>query len=1143
MKDCVVRAVFAAAVVAGCGSAWAGVTVNDYIKNGLVGHWDGEFNRGVGEQHDSTPGVEWVDLSGKDQTATAVKGNGVFPFWGDNYMNPSNCVDGKSTVASYYTYTPCQELMDAVNAQTGGVTWEYCGKSFYVWGDTSYCGFAGGGRLGARADYRRDTSPLFIRMRSSGETSLGAASNWLKGCVDSVSWGRQKVLTLLQSSAAIGGDKFSSNASFTPGTTATTGGARLGPGEYGGNGDYALYAVRFYSRELSRVEQLYNAAIDRVRYLGEAERTQKFVGTRSDQSVNYGTSSPAYDSTVKVDPGMAQTFSLAGVAAHPFDGEPAYAVNDVTRALYLGADLTKIAGDGSETTEAYDKTVTSIADVTVDKDMFVTWKWRRQYGLKASSGVGGKLVVEGVGGDTASYENWYDASEGATVTVTAVATGDSWAFNGWTGDIEGDPGNPTQTFVMSKGRTIAAEFVRGGKGDGSTYTWTGGSGSWNDAANWGGLGPLEGDHVVIAPDADTEILLAANSPRYLSVTLGTGKGKVTLKLQNWSTALNADVVTVGAKGILKPSASFTDAQESNRVHVVCNDFTLEAGGKIDANGLGYEGRTSNARGYGPGGGRNDRGGAGHGAPGGHGYQAPTSADTQAYGSLERPEEPGSGGGSSGGKANGGGAVFIEATGRVNLYGTVTANGQVGGSSSGSGSGGSVYVLSQVFDGTNLVSATGGYANGSSAGGGGGGRIAIHYDPAAEAAAGLKPTPILRVGSRYFGQSPYPDATSTYWMNFTTESCRADAGTVWLSDASFVDKPFLLSLSGRLYAPGAPDSYHFDELTLPDETKANTTKDGNEILFYDKTIEIDGALMLPKYSHVRFSNCTVRVGSVLVNGGYLDVQGNSTLVVTGDLTIASTGVAQFWSGASNETFGVAHCGQFVDVGGDLKLDDTAILYPRCEGKTGAGPVFRAQNLFVASGAKVNGFTRGYHGLTMTTQYVHGYGPGEGYNRGAAHGGMGGGPTQNTATYGDKKNPTLPGSDCGYTWSSFMGGYGGGIFRIEVARNAVVDGAITMNGQNAYGSEGGGGAGGAVNIRCGGKFAGAGTITANGGTGGSNVSYSGNGGGGRIAISCVHTNDWSGAAEAKAGSSTAAYKFAPTDGTVVWKLCKGLMLLVR
>ena len=42
MKDCVVRAVFAAAVVAGCGSAWAGVTVNDYIKEGLVGHWDGE---------------------------------------------------------------------------------------------------------------------------------------------------------------------------------------------------------------------------------------------------------------------------------------------------------------------------------------------------------------------------------------------------------------------------------------------------------------------------------------------------------------------------------------------------------------------------------------------------------------------------------------------------------------------------------------------------------------------------------------------------------------------------------------------------------------------------------------------------------------------------------------------------------------------------------------------------------------------------------------------------------------------------------------------------------------------------------------------------------------------------------------------
>ncbi len=613
-------------------------------------------------------------------------------------------------------------------------------------------------------------------------------------------------------------------------------------------------------------------------------------------------------------------------------------------------------------------------------------------------------------------------------------------------------------------------------------------------------------------------------------------------MQNWSTAINADTVTIGPKGILKPSAAFTDAQDSNRVHVVCNDFTLEAGGKIKADGLGYQGRTSNARGYGPGGGKADRGGAGHAALGGHGFAAPDLASGQSYGSIEAPEAPGSGGGSSGGCANGGGAVFIEATGRVNLYGTVTANAQPGDTRTGGGSGGSIYIKSGVFYGTNVISATGGYTTYFTTGGGSGGRIAIHYDPSAEAAAGLKPAPILRVGSRYFGQSPYP-ATTTYWRERTMDGCRAESGTIWLSDSSFVDKRLLLDMSGRLFAPDIPDTYHFDELTLRDETTANMAKDGDEILFYDKTIVIDGALTLPKCSHVRFSNCTVRVGSVMVNGGYLDVQGNSTFIVEGDMTIASTGVAQFWSGTSNETFAVARCGQLIDVKGALTLDDKAILYPRCDGKTGAGPVFRVRNLSVASGANISGFTRGYHGLTEVKDYTHGYGPGEGYNRGAAFGGWGGGPSQNTATYDDMTNPTLPGSDCGFTWGGYLGGYGGGILRINVARSARIDGMISMNGQNAYGNEGGGGSGGTVNIRCGGALRGCGVIQSNGGAGGRSVGYSGNGGGGRIAIYCSNTNEWTGTVQALAGSNGYAYKYPATDGTVFWKIPKGLILIVR
>ena len=48
------------------------------------------------------------------------------------------------------------------------------------------------------------------------------------------------------------------------------------------------------------------------------------------------------------------------------------------------------------------------------------------------------------------------------------------------------------------------------------------------------------------------------------------------------------------------------------------------------------------------------------------------------------------------------------------------------------------------------------------------------------------------------------------------------------------------------------------------------------------------------------------------------------------------------------------------------------------------------------------------------------------------------------------------------------------RINVAGSAFIDGMISMNGQNAYAAEGGGGSGGAVNIRCGGALRGCGVI---------------------------------------------------------------------
>ena len=1128
-------------------SASAANTVNDYIKTGLVGHWDGEYNQGFDAAHSSVAGCEWKDLSGQNQHATAVAQSGVYPYWGANYMNPSNMSGNVSSITTYYTYTPGEALQNAVDGKADGLTWQYCGKAFYVYGDTSFCGFKTI-PMGVRPDYRGSTSPLFIRVHGSGESSAGSASYWLKGVVDSFSWGRSSIMDVIQASDAAGENYY--RITFTPGTSATSSsGARLGPGEYGNNGDYALYAVRFYNRRLSRVELLYNSSIDRVRFLGETARTQKYVATESSLYTNYGTSSPAYDTVQKVNAGAAQTFSISGLTTHEFDQQLVRVVSGVERAVYLGATLSRVADNGTENSTEYDETHTTIADVTIDTDAWVTWNWRREFGLKASASTGGKIYINGVEATKyQAYTNWYDAAASESVTVTAVAN-DGWAFNGWTGDIAGSADQAEQTMTMSQGREIACAFVRSGKGDGSTRTWKGGASTtdWFNADNWvDGLAPLEDDHAVISPSSSLEVTLASSTPRYASVTIGGGTGTVTLKMQNWATALNADVITVGAKGVVRPASGFTAVEgvESNRVYITCRDFTLEAGGKLYADELGYSGYTSGSYGYGPGAGQTDRGGAGHGSRGGHGYQFPSASCGKEYGSVEAPEEPGSSSGGNSQSSAGGGAIRIAATGRVNLYGTITANGGVGNGSKGSGSGGSVYITSETFFATNLIQAKGGYANGASSGGGGGGRIAIHYDTAAQAAAGLVPTPILRTGSRYFGQSPLPEQ-DIYPKCFTYWNCRAECGTIYLSDGSFLTTNVLFQTCGNLTAPGWSNTLAFDYLALPSEATAKTAMDGGNVILVDKTIAVAGDLTLPKYSHLTLSNCTVTVGgSVVVNSGYLDIRGATRLTVAGDLTLKGTGAMQVWSNAAVvPDYGFANCGALVEVTGDIALEDTAVLYPRSWGKTGVSPVFKCRNLSIASGAKVNGYMRGWGGHDEGEgSYIAGYGPGWGQSIGASYGGMGGGKSNNTKTYGDEKNPTQPGSDCYRSWGSYVGGWGGGLFYCTVENRILLDGTIAVNGSAPRAAEEGGGSGGGVNLRCK-HFSGAGSITANGGDGSTNTGYSGNGGGGRVAVTAHTTNLWTGTVSVLPGQATYTYSYAATAGTVYYKLTGGMMILLR
>ncbi len=164
------------------------------------------------------------------------------------------------------------------------------------------------------------------------------------------------------------------------------------------------------------------------------------------------------------------------------------------------------------------------------------------------------------------------------------------------------------------------------------------------------------------------------------------------------------------------------------------------------------------------------------------------------------------------------------------------------------------------------------------------------------------------------------------------------------------------------------------------------------------------------------------------------------------------------------------------------------------------------------------------LTDAAGYSGGQGSGAGqyyYNNntylggGAGHGGHGASSFGNYAaggnTYDYPTSPTGYGSGGGNYSPYSFGGSGGGAIQLTVTGTLQMDGTISANGGNGFGSGGGGGAGGSIWLAVG-TLSGSGSITANGGSGADSVG--GGGGGGIVYVSC-NNNFFTGNASAYGG----------------------------
>jgi hypothetical protein len=168
--------------------------------------------------------------------------------------------------------------------------------------------------------------------------------------------------------------------------------------------------------------------------------------------------------------------------------------------------------------------------------------------------------------------------------------------------------------------------------------------------------------------------------------------------------------------------------------IECVNLTIENGGGINADGVGFLGGTQIA-GYGPGYGSYIGGGGGYGGAGGNGPAGALGGSSYYSGSDVNPTNSGSGagGGTNSRKGGaGGGYVKIVASGTVTVNGTgyISANGADGiipGASRdpGGGSGGGINIRCSALAGNGVIRANGGSGDVGAGGGGGGGRIAIY----------------------------------------------------------------------------------------------------------------------------------------------------------------------------------------------------------------------------------------------------------------------------------------------------------------------------------------------------------------------------------------------------------------------------------
>ena len=285
----------------------------------------------------------------------------------------------------------------------------------------------------------------------------------------------------------------------------------------------------------------------------------------------------------------------------------------------------------------------------------------------------------------------------------------------------------------------------------STSTWVGGTtGNWQDSANWSDAAVPDATKDVLISSSTAITITATGTLNFESLVVGSGSATSTLILTgDIGTGTN---ITIGDNGTLTQNNTSTQTisgdliiqsggllnhgdnstTQANIINIsATGNINIQSGGSVNVNGLGYDTAGTGERAYSPtddGGGTSNSWNGGGGANGGNGGQgnSATGYGGVAYCNISNPSM-GAGGArtawSAGG--SGGGLIMLQATSKITINGTITANGSDSGNS-GSGGGGGVKLVASTIDGAPENFFLTGGSSSSDHGGGGGGCAYIEY---------------------------------------------------------------------------------------------------------------------------------------------------------------------------------------------------------------------------------------------------------------------------------------------------------------------------------------------------------------------------------------------------------------------------------